>query len=199
MRKRYLVLGLSVFLAVALAVPALGGPGNLVSDGATALKDTASKALKKAKSAKKAAKNAQKTADSAQSAADKAQSTADTAKSDAATAQTTAEAAQTTATAAQTAAEAAQTTADSKFGTVSNVEGTASASSDADKPAVFASCSGGSRVSGGGWIISGAGSDDSVVTFNTAYGQSWTVIADDDNDGSGGAWTVQATARCLAP
>ena len=38
MRKRYTVLGLSAFLAIALAVPALGGPSNPIAHTASALK-----------------------------------------------------------------------------------------------------------------------------------------------------------------
>ncbi len=45
MKKRYTVLGLSVFLALALAVPALGGP----SDPIAQVAGSGGKALKKAK------------------------------------------------------------------------------------------------------------------------------------------------------
>ena len=140
-RNRYLVLGLSAFLALALAVPALGGPSNPIADGAASAKKTAQKALKKAKKANKAAKAAQSSADAAQLSADGAQSTADGA-------QTAAEAAQTSADAAQASADAAQSTADSKYGTVTNVEGTTSPTNNANKSTVFASCPSGRDLIG---------------------------------------------------
>lgn len=104
MKKRYAVLGLSVFLALALAVPAFGGPSNPIASISASVKSTANKALKKAKSAEKTAKTALSTANAANSAAG-------TAGSDAKKAQTTASSAQTTANTAQSEAKKAQTTA----------------------------------------------------------------------------------------
>ena len=69
MKKRYLVLGLAVVLALGVSVPALGGPSATTSKSA---KKTANKALDKAK-------DAQQTASGAQSSADAAQNTANTA------------------------------------------------------------------------------------------------------------------------
>ena len=82
MRKRYLVLGLSVFIALAVAVPAIGDSGPTASTAASSKKalKKAKKALKKAKQAQNAADDAQSTADGAQTAADNAQTAADTAQ-----------------------------------------------------------------------------------------------------------------------
>lgn len=191
MKNRFLILGLASFLAVALAVPALGGPSNPIANGAASAKKTAKKALKKAKEAKTAAA-------AAQSSADAAQATADGATTDAANAQATADAATTAAANAQAAADAAQATADTKFGTITNVEGTTSASNNSDKSIIFASCTGDSVPSGGGFIINGTGNDDSHVTFNTAYGDSWGVGAQ-DGGANASNWDLTPTVRCAAP
>jgi uncharacterized phage infection (PIP) family protein YhgE len=210
MRNRYLVLGLSAFLALALAVPALGGPGNPVSSGATALKDTASKALKKAKKANAKAKAAQSAAANAQATADKAQSDANNAQSSANGAQTTADGAQTaaeaakaaadaaqaSANAAQSSADAAQATANTKFDSVSNVEGSPSPSNNGDKSIVFATCPAGTAMSGGGYIVSGAGGVDAVPQLNTGYVNSWALTALDAGN-SASNWSIAASARCL--
>jgi len=55
MKKRYTVLGLSLVLALALAVPALGGPSNPIASVSASVKSIANKALKKAKAAQTAA------------------------------------------------------------------------------------------------------------------------------------------------
>jgi trimeric autotransporter adhesin len=73
MKKRYLVLGLAVVLAVGVSVPALGGPSATSSASA---KKTAKKALKKAKKAQQAANDAQNAADAAQGTANTALDTA---------------------------------------------------------------------------------------------------------------------------
>ena len=64
MKARYTIFGLSVFLALALAVPALGGPSNPVAHTASA--------LSKAKKAITLANNAQNTANTANSTANSA-------------------------------------------------------------------------------------------------------------------------------
>ncbi len=197
MKNRYLVLGLAAFLAVALAVPALGGPSNPIADGAASAKKTAKKALKKAKKANQNAKAAQSSADSAQATADGAASAAATAQTTADGAQTSADAAQTSADAAQTSADAAQATADGKYGSVTNVEGTTSPTNNADKAVVFANCPSGRTAAGGGYIVNGAGRENARVTFNTGYGTSWGVIAGDQ--GAGGTWEVTPSARCIGP
>ena len=190
MKNRYLVLGLAAFLAVALAVPALGGPSNPIADGAASAKKTAKKALKKAKKANQAAKVAQSSADAAQLSADGAQSTASGAQS-------AAEGAQASADAAQASADAAQATADSKYGSVTNVEGTTSPTNGNAKSVVFANCPSGRDLSGGGYIVNGAGGVDARVTFNTGYLDAWGVIAGDQ--GATGTWNVTPTARCIGP
>jgi len=197
LKNRYLVLGLAAFLAVALAVPALGGPSNPIADGAASAKKTAKKALKKAKKANQNAKAAQSSADSAQATADGAASAAATAQTTADGAQTSADGAQTSADAAQTSADAAQATADGKYGSVTNVEGTTSPTNNADKVVVFATCTGGRTAAGGGYIVNGAGRENARVTFNTGYGTSWGVIAGDQ--GAGGTWEVTPSARCIGP
>src|SRR3979409_1319353 len=91
MKKRYTVLGLSVFLAIALAVPALGGPSNPVAHTASALskakkaiglannaQGTANSALTGANAAKTAAATAQAAANAAKTAADAANANANT-------------------------------------------------------------------------------------------------------------------------
>ena len=50
MKRRYVVLSLTAVLALALAVPAFGGPTNIVS-ALTKVKKTANKALKQAQAA----------------------------------------------------------------------------------------------------------------------------------------------------
>ena len=204
MKNRYLVLGLAAFLAVALAVPALGGPSNPIADGAASAKKTAKKALKKAKKANQNAKAAQSSADSAQATADgaasaaaTAQTTADGAQTSADAAQTSADGAQTSADGAQTSADAAQATADGKYGSVTNVEGTTSPLDNSDKTVVFAICPSGRTAAGGGYIVNGAGRENARVTFNTGYGTSWGVIAGDQ--GAGGTWEVTPSARCIGP
>ena len=197
MKNRYLVLGLAAFLAVALAVPALGGPSNPIADGAASAKKTANKALKKAKKANQNAKAAQSSADSAQATADGAASAAATAQTTADGAQTSADAAQTSADAAQTSADAAQATADGKYGSVTNVEGATSPLNNADKNVIFATCTGGRTAAGGGYIVNGAGRENARVTFNTGYGTSWGVIAGDQ--GAGATWEVTPSARCIGP
>jgi hypothetical protein len=198
MKNRFLILGLASFLAVALAVPALGGPSNPIADGAASAKKTAKKALKQAKKAKTLAKDAQNSADAAQSTANGAQNSADDANTAAANAQTTADAATTAAADAQTAADAAQATADAKFGTINNVEGTATASNNSDKAVTFATCPGDEAATGGGFLISGTGGDDSHVTFNTGYIDSWGVGAADGGSNANN-WSLTPTVRCAAP
>lgn len=191
MKNRFLILGLASFLAVALAVPALGGPSNPIADGAASAKKTAKKALKTAKQAKTAAADAQSSADAAQSSADNAKSVADNA-------QATADTANTAAADAAAAAAAAQATADAKFGNINNVQGTASPSDNNNKATVFATCTGDQQATGGGFIILGAGGTDSHVTFNSAYGDSWGTGAV-DGGANGSNWSITPTARCAAP
>src|SRR4051794_33642720 len=73
--KWYSILRLTGFLALALAVPALGGPSNAVASISASAKKIANKALKTAKSAQKTANTANSTANSALAEAQKAQTT----------------------------------------------------------------------------------------------------------------------------
>jgi hypothetical protein len=85
MRRRYTVLGLTGVLAVALAVPAFGGPSNPIASSAASAKQLASKALKKANAANSAAQAAQTTANQALAAANAAQTKANAADANAST------------------------------------------------------------------------------------------------------------------
>jgi cytoskeletal protein RodZ len=182
MRKRYLVLGLSAFLALALAVPALGGPSNPVADISATAKKTAKKALKKAKKA--------------QTAANDAQSTANQAVNDAGDASTAAAAAQTSADNAQAAADAAQATADTKFGNTVSVTGTATANNGTTPKLTSAACAGDNQVTGGGYIIGGTDNSDEAVVLEFAYSDDWIVQAQEIDGTTPGNWSLAATAVC---
>ena len=81
MKRGYLVLALIALLAVALAVPALGGSARTTAKTSASVKKTAKKALKKAENAQEAANAAQGSANAAQGVANAAQSSADAAQS----------------------------------------------------------------------------------------------------------------------
>ena len=189
MRRRYVLLALTSILAVALTVPALGGPSNPIATGAASAKKTAQKALKKAKKAQQKAKSAQNTANGAATAAANAQSTADTAQSAAAGAQSSADA-------AQASADAAQATANAAFSDTDYVEGDTSASDSADK-LVVAGCESGFTPSGGGWAVSGAGQDDVTVVTSSQYLTGWLVNAHEIGAGTASNWTVTANVTCV--
>jgi hypothetical protein len=189
MKSRYTVLFLSLVLALALAVPALGGPMNPIASISSSIKSTANKALKKAKAA-------QKTANTALSTANTANATAGTAQTEAKKAQTTANSAQTTANEAKTAAATAQTTANSKFGTTVTEfgkfePGTTSAAS-------IVSCPAGSEVTGGGFQVGGEGANEVVPTFDSSYGDAWAITVERIPSGSK-SWSVQGIAVCAKP
>jgi multidrug efflux pump subunit AcrA (membrane-fusion protein) len=76
MKNRYLVIGLAIVLAVAVAIPAFGGPNPGAAISASA-KTIAKKAKKKAKSAQQAAAKAQQDANTAQQTANTALQTAE--------------------------------------------------------------------------------------------------------------------------
>jgi hypothetical protein len=200
MNRRYLVLGLSVVLAISLAVPALGGPSNPVA-GTSA---TLAGALKKAKKAKQAADAAQNTANSAQTAANSAQATA-------ADALTRANAAQTSANQANTAATNANNNANTRFNDILQVAGDGSnnggaLTSDSDQSDT-ATCATGDQVTGGGFRIEGvdasaAATDelqDASVLGATSYGQNYSVAAREDDPGAlTDNWRVLAFAYCAS-
>jgi hypothetical protein len=210
MKSRYVVLFLSLVLALALAVPALGGPTNPVASISATVKQTANKALKKAKTAQStantaqgAANNAQNTADTAQKAATAAQASAKTAQTTATGAQTTASAAstaaknaQTAANAAKAAADAAQSTANGKFGNTTTVFGTNAGNTNTTSKSEIVNCAGGQQITGGGFEVTGTGSNDVVPTFNSSYGDAWLVLLERVTGAPANTWGIRVTAIC---
>jgi hypothetical protein len=189
MKKRYLVLGAAVVLAISLTVPALGGPSNPVSTAAKAAKDTASKALKKAKKANRNAKAAQ--------------STADQALSDAAAARTAANNAQTTANEARTAAEAAQATANQALTEAQNPTGTKlgldrvsdTSANDSNSPkSAVAVCPTGKDTTGGWGFVSNV---PNVKFTGTIPFYEATVAAGVEDPATGANWSVSAFGACI--
>jgi len=201
---------MTVLLAVAISVPAFGGPDNPVADTFASAKKTAKKALKKAKQANKKAKQAQTAADNAQSTANGAQTTANQAKNTANGAQTaadnaqasadnaqaTADAAQTAAGNAQAAANAAQASANTKFDTTDFVAGPTSANDSSNFKLIAAGCPTGFEVTGGGHVIGGTGAGNVAATISQQYLNGWLVRADEVN-AIASNWTVGATVNCI--
>jgi len=211
MKKRYTVLCLSVVFALALAVPALGGPSNPIASASASVKSIAQKALKKAKAAQTAANNAQNTANAAAGAAAAAQKDATAAQKDATTAQKSAGAAQgtantalSTANAANAAAAAAQTSAnDAKSAAdnalnVANGKMSGEVSVEGEEGTTFgiAGCPSGKVPTGGGFIITGANNNAATVTESTQYGTAWIVFAKQIEGTSGASWGTVATVNC---
>ncbi len=185
MNKRYFVLAASIVLALSLAVPALGGPGNPIANTSA--------------SAKKLAKKALNAANAAQQSADKAQNTADDALNKANAAQTTANTANTKADAAKAAADAAQASADQAFKSTHLANGNANGPSTASPKLSGAACPGNEESTGGGWNASGAASNDTSATINSEYLDGWLVqLAENDGVPAGDAWTLTANATCAA-
>jgi len=205
LRRRYFVLGLSVVLTIALAVPALGGPSNPVASISASAKSIAYKALRRANAANRAAKKAQTTANTALSTANTAQSTAvgaktaaDNAQASANTAQSTAVGAKTAADNAQTSANAAQATANSKFGTTAETFGTATANNNTSPKSNLASCPSGSSLTGGGYNVGGTDPNQVTVTLSESYINSWDVQARAIS-GFTPTWSLVAAAQCASP
>lgn len=210
MKRRYVVLSLAAVLALALSVPAFGGPTNIVS-ALTNVKKTANKALKQAKAANAAAAAAQTTANTAESDASAASSAAKKAQTTATEGVTAAKAAQTTANsalgtansakadaaAAKTAAAAAQATANSKFGSTFTETGESSGVS-ANTATVVSVCPSGSAVTGGGYSLAGTGAREVVSTFNGPYGVAW-IAAAGRIPGGANTWEITAFAQCAKP
>jgi len=184
MKKRYTVLGLSVFLAVALAVPALGGPSNPVAHTASA--------LSKAKKAIRLANGAQSSANNAQNTANTANSTANAAKTAAATAQTAANA-------AQTAADAANANANTRIlGTTARFSTATANTAGGHSNSVF--CGAGEVPTGGGYFMGGTAPAGAVVTTSedTFYNDGW-FVSGDNQSGIATAWALTAMAECGHP
>jgi hypothetical protein len=204
MKKRYTVLGLSLVLALALAVPAMGGPTNPLASASKSVQSIANQALKKAKAAQKTANAAQTTANSASSAAssagnaaEKAQNTATAAQKAASAAQTTANSALSTATAAKTAAATAQSTAESaKTIAESKMSGEVHVEGEVGTTIGFANCPTGKVPTGGGFVVSGTDANKATVTESTQYLNSWVAAADQIQGTSGSTWSVTATVNC---
>lgn len=210
MSKRYVVLGLSIVLALALAVPALGGPSNPIAGISASVKKTASKALKQAKQAKKTANSALSTANAANSAAGSANSAAKKAQEDAKKASDAAAKAQSTADGAKTTADGAKSTADQALADAAKAEanantrvqgvyfnfGTSSAEDTEVLKSVSAFCDGGDEATGGGYAIGGAGSKSITVTTETPtlYGDGWFVTGQAISGTP--TWSIQANTVC---
>lgn len=197
MKSRYVVLSLSVVLALALAVPALGGPTNPLASLSASVKQTANKALKKAKNAQATANSALAVAGAAQADAGKALSAANSANTAAKKAQTTADAAQSTANSAKTAAAAAQATANSKLGTTTSVFGSTEGPNTTSGFGVTG-CPSGSQLTGGGYETSGVGANEVVPIFNSSYGNAW-LTALERIPGQADSWSVRVIAICAKP
>jgi len=204
LKKRYTVLGLSLFLALALSVPALGGPSNPVATVSASVKSIANKALKKAKAAQTAANNAQNTANSASSAAANAQKDATAAQKDATAAQKSANGAQSTANtalgtanAAKTAAASAQSAADNAL-SVANGKMSGEVQVEGEEGTTFgvAGCPSGKVPTGGGFIITGTDNNAATVTESTQYGTAWIVFAKQIKGTTGSSWGTVATVNC---
>jgi trimeric autotransporter adhesin len=185
-KKRYLVLGLSCFLALALAVPALGGPSN-------PLATTSVSAKKLAKQAKKAAAEALAAANAAQTSANNALQQAQGAQSSANQAQNTATQAQNT---ANEALAEAQTNTGTKLG-LQDVQGPGSANdSDSPKQDLVVCPAGKDIVSGQGIITSQTNATPVALTgvirfyeANLATGRE--VVATAQN------WQITAQGTCI--
>jgi membrane protein involved in colicin uptake len=218
MKKRYTVLGLSLVLALALAVPAMGGPTNPLASASKSVQSIANQALKKAKAAQKTANAAQSTANSAASSASSASGAAGKAQSTADAAQKEAKAAQTSANTAKSAADSAKTTANTAFATAAAAKtaaDTAQASANSAKAIAeskmsgevqvestehgnlsIAACPAGKVPTGGGYIVNGTNSSSATVVESTQYANSWLVIADQINGVAGTTWEATATVNC---
>lgn len=203
MSKRYAVLGLSVFLALALAVPAMGGPSNPVASVSADALTIAKKALKKAKAAQKkanaanaAAAAAQSTANTALNEAKKAQTSAGAAQSSANTAQASADSAKAIAEEAKTAAANAEANANNRLEGAFQEFGEASEENTTATKFASASCPSETDVLGGGFSVGGA-SDEVTVTIaeETFYGGGWFVSAS-SIAGMTPSWSLTAIAMC---
>jgi hypothetical protein len=202
MRKRYVVLGLSAVLALALAVPAFGGPTNPLAKGVGSVKKTATKALKTAKAAQTTANTALSAAESAQSGLTKdgteikkLQTSVTAAQTTANTAQATSTSAKSVAEAAKTAAAAAEANANSRLKGSVQLVGEVSPSSEADKFATR-ECEAGQPTLGGGYVVGGSNEKTTVFLSEKAiYNDGWFVGGQLIN-GQNGNFTLQAFAIC---
>lgn len=196
MSKRYAVLGLSVFLALALAVPAFGGPSNPIAGASASVKSTANKALKKAKAAQKTANGANATANAALSEAKTARDEAKKAQTTANTANTTAAGAKTAADEAKAAAASAEANANTRIKDSTQVVGESSGESNSASKFASASCGTGQPVLGGGFSVGGENNKVTVTqSEEQLYGGGWFVAAQ-AIAGQTPTWSITAIAIC---
>lgn len=197
MSRRYAVLGLSIVLALALAVPALGGPSNPIASVSLSVKQTANKALKKAKNAQKTANSAQSAANSAQGSANSALNEAKKAQTSANSAQATANTAKATADAAKAAAAAAEANANERFESAEIVFGESTLENNTTTKTAGATCGEPDSVMGGGFAVGG---ENNLVTVTASapeffYGEGWFASAKAIGAGTP-TWSLQANAIC---
>lgn len=196
MSRRYAVLGLSIVFALALAVPALGGPSNPIASTSATVKQTANKALKKAKNAQNTANSALSVANSAQSDAGKAQSDATKALSEAKKAQTSASTAQSSANAAKAAADAANANANTRIKESIQVSESTAASTTTPK-FTSVSCPSGDPVLGGGFSVGGEANKVTVTqSEEQLYGGGWFTDASTINGQGAAEWSLLVVAVC---
>jgi hypothetical protein len=196
MKKRYVVLGLSVVLALALAVPAFGGPTNPLASGSATVKGIANKALKTAKKAQQTANTALSSANSAGNTASSAQTEAKKASNAASAAQSTANTALSTANAAKTAAAAAEANANTRLKSAGEVIGTTNGSNTETSKSSTAECAAEQVVLGGGFFITGDSNEVVVSTSdNELYGHGWFATGN-AIAGKTPTWAITAVAMC---
>jgi membrane protein involved in colicin uptake len=203
MSRRYAVLGLSVVFALALAVPALGGPSNPIASVSASVKQTANKALKKAKSAQNTANSALNAANAAQGSANSAQSDATKALTEAKKAQTTANTAQSSANTAQSSANAAKAAADAANANANtrvkeSVQRASGLVEGTETPKFTSvSCLSGEPVLGGGYSIGGESNKVTVTTSEEQlYGGGWFVNASTISGQGTPNWSLLALVVC---
>jgi multidrug efflux pump subunit AcrA (membrane-fusion protein) len=183
-------------LALALAVPALGGPSNPIAGASASVKSTANKALKKAKAAQKTANGANATANAALSEAKTARDEAKKAQTTANTAKTTADTAKATADAAQAAAASAEANANTRIKDSTQVAGESSGENNTASKFASASCGSGQPVLGGGFSVGGENNKVTVTqSEEQLYGGGWFVAAQ-AIAGQNPTWSITAIAIC---
>jgi hypothetical protein len=196
MSKRYAILGLSVVFALALAVPALGGPTNPIASSSASVKKTANKALKTAKTAQKTANGANSDAAKALAEAKKGVNAAGSAQTTANTAKASADSAKGTADAAKAAAAAAEANANTRLKSSSQVVGESSESNTTASKFASASCTG-RPVLGGGFSVGGENNKVTVTqSEEQLYGGGWFVAAQTINGQGTPTWAITAVAIC---
>lgn len=194
MKRRYAVLGLSVFLALALAVPALGGPTNPVASISASAKSIANKALKKAKAAQQTANTANGTANTALSTANSALAEAKKGVANAATAQTTANGAKKLAEEANTKAEAANANANTRVLGAVERSGSSENNTETTKSASV-ECESNEVTLGGGFFVGGTANSVTVgASEHLFYGNGWFVSARAISGTP--TWSLTAYAMC---